>query len=166
MYNVCSSFAPPPTPYLECIDNFVTWLFAQDTCSRNNDKLVLCLLALPRWWKNTQFPTTQTFMSFCRILEKDSVNWRKVSQGKIGLYFYRSTIAFTRPYSALWACAGDRVELVGKVHRGTVLGEAFSTCGKFIFQNGPTTHFNVHFVREMLAFFLDSNSDCRLYLGI
>ena len=140
MYNVCSSFAPPPTPYLECIDNFVTWLFAQDTCSRNNDKLVLCLFALPRWWKNTQFPTTQTFMSFCRILEKDSVNWRKVSQGKIGLYFYRSTIAFTRPYSALWACAGDRVELVGKVHRGTVLGEAFSTCGKFIFQNGPTTH--------------------------
>ena len=85
-------------------------------------------------------------MSFCRILEKDWVNWRKVSQGKLAcivlycIVLYRSTIAFTRPYSTLWGCAGDRVELVGKVHRGTVLGDAFSTCSKFILQNGPTTH--------------------------
>ena len=88
-----------------------------------------------------------------------------MSQGKLACIFYRSTIALIRPYSTLGR-AGDRVELVGKVYPGTVLGDAFSTCGKFIFQNGPTTHFNVHFVQEMLAFFLDSNSDCRLYLGI
>ena len=136
-----SAITPPPpypTPYLDCIDNFVTWLFAQDTCSRNNDKLVLCLFALPRWWKNTQFPTTQTFMSFCRILEKDSVNWRKVSQGKLACIFIDQLSPLLG--RVRHGCAGDRVELVGKVHRGTVLGDAFSTCGKFILQNGPTTH--------------------------
>ena len=85
MYNVCSSF-DRPIPGV-CIGNFVKWLFAHDTCSRNTDKHVLCLFALLRWWKNTQFPTTQTFMSFCRILEKDWVNWRKVSQGKMAYVF-------------------------------------------------------------------------------
>ena len=32
-----------------------------------------------------------------------------------------------KAYSPLWGCAGERIEMVVKVHSGTVLGDAFST---------------------------------------
>ena len=43
-------------------------------------------------------------------------------------------------YSPLWGCAGDRVEIVIKVHCGTVLGSEFQHGGKFVPRIIPTMH--------------------------
>ena len=34
--------------------------------------------------------------------------------------------------------------MVVKVHCGTILGDAFQHCGKFVPQNSPTMHFHHH----------------------
>ena len=47
-------------------------------------------------------------------------------------------------HSPLWGCVGDWVELVVKVHCGTVLEDALQHGGKFAAQNSPTMHFDNH----------------------
>ena len=44
-------------------------------------------------------------------------------------------------YSPLWGCAGDRVEMVVKVHCEIVLGEEFAAMLKMHPQNSPIMHF-------------------------
>ena len=43
-------------------------------------------------------------------------------------------------YSPLWGCAGDRVEMVVKVHCGTVFRDEFAVTLKIRPQNNPTMH--------------------------
>ena len=47
-------------------------------------------------------------------------------------------------YSPLWGCARDQVEMVVKVHCGTVLGDEFAAMLKMHAQNSPTMHFDNH----------------------
>ena len=47
-------------------------------------------------------------------------------------------------HSPLWGCAGDWVQMVVKVHCGTVLEDAFQHGRKFAAQNSPTMHFDIH----------------------
>ena len=47
-------------------------------------------------------------------------------------------------HSPLWGCAGDRDEMVVKVHCGTVFEDAFQHGSKFAAQNSPTMHLDNH----------------------
>ena len=58
---------------------------------------------------------------------------------KLGVFLVLRKLLLVN-YSPLWGCAGDRVEMVVKVHCGTVFRDEFAATLKIRPQNNPTMH--------------------------